>query len=127
MATTKITERVILNSILDGTADPDVLVEYAEKRLAQLDKRNESAAKRAAKKRAEGDALSETIYGLLGEEPLNREQIVEKLAEMEIETTPSKVTARMTNLCKEGKVAKTKMKVTGEDGKSREVTGYILA
>ena len=36
----------------------NALVEFANKKLAQLDKRNESAKKRAAKKRAENDELA---------------------------------------------------------------------
>ena len=53
----KITERDIYNSILNETFDLAVLKEFAEKKLAQLDKRNESAKIRAAKKRAESDEL----------------------------------------------------------------------
>ena len=127
MANTKMTEREILNSIIDGTADPDVLVEYAEKRIVQLDKRNASAAKRAAAKRAEGDALTESVFAVLGDEPLNREMVGEALAEQGIETTPSKVTARLSRLVKEERVNKTKGKIAGEDGKSRESTFYTIA
>ncbi len=127
MANTKMTEREILNSIIDGTADPDVLVEYAEKRIVQLDKRNASAAKRAAAKRAEGDALTESVFAVLGDEPMNREMVVEALAEQGIETTPSKVTARLSRLVKEERVNKTKGKSAGEDGKSRESTFYTVA
>lgn len=123
----KITERDILNSVIDGTVDTDVLIAYAEKRLAQMDKRNASAAKRAAAKRAEADVLTEVIYGMLSDEGMNREQIVAKLAEQNIETTVSKVTARMTKLCKEGLAVKSKGKVEGADGKMKESTMYTLA
>ena len=64
----KITEREIYNSILNGTADHDVLVEFATKKIAQLDKRNASAAKRAAVKRAEGDELQALVLDALTDE-----------------------------------------------------------
>lgn len=124
--TNKLTERMILTSIIDGTADPDVLVEYAERRIGQLDRRNASAAKRAAAKRAAADVLTEAIYGVLSDEGMNRDMIVEALAEKGIETTPGKVTARLTRLYKENRVEKSKGKTTGEDGKSKESTFYTV-
>jgi hypothetical protein len=127
MATVKITERDILNSIINGTADPDVLVEYATKRIGQLDKRNAAAAKRAAVKRAEADEITEVIYGLLSDEPMNRDMVVDALAEQGIEMTPNKVTARLTKLYKEGRVNKEKGKVEGPDGKAKESTMYTIA
>ena len=123
-----ITEREILNSIIDGTADPDVLVAYAEKRIGQLDKRNASAAKRAAAKRAAGNEITEVIFGLLSDEPVNREQIVEMLAEQGIEMTAPKVTARLTALCNDGRAQRGKVRVKGENGgKAKEVTVYTAA
>jgi len=62
MANSKITERDIYNAMIDGTIDAETMAEFAEKKLAQLDKRNESAKKRAAKKRAESDELTEKIF-----------------------------------------------------------------
>lgn len=127
MATVKITERDILNSIINGTADPDVLVEYATKRIGQLDKRNAAAAKRAAAKRAEADEITKVIYGLLSDEPMNRDMVVDALAEQGIEMTSNKVTARLTKLYKEGRVNKEKGKVEGPDGKAKESTMYTIA
>ena len=71
----KITERDIYNSILNETFDLAVLQEFAEKKLAQLDKRNESAKIRAAKKRAESDELLEVVLGYVSNEPQSREDI----------------------------------------------------
>ena len=127
MANTKITERDLMNSILDGTVDNDVLVEYAEKRLAQLDKRTASAKVRAEKKRAESDELTETVFSLLSDEPQNRDMLVAKLAELGIESTPNKVTARLTKLVKAERVTREKGKIVGEDGKTHETTLYVLA
>ena len=127
MATSKITERDIYNAMIDGTIDADVMVEFAEKKLAQLDKRNESAKKRAAKKRAESDALTEQIFEMLSEEAVDRVAIFEALQNEGVETTLGKVTSRLSSLVKEGRASKAKTNVAGEDGKKHEVTVYTVA
>jgi predicted Rossmann fold nucleotide-binding protein DprA/Smf involved in DNA uptake len=125
MTTSKMTEREILNTIIDGTADPDVLVEYAEKRIEILNKRNASAAKRAAAKRVESDAVTEQIFNLLTDEPQNRDAI---LAQLDVEgMTPAKVSSRLSKLVREGRAAKEKGKFVDEDGKSHETTLYVVA
>ena len=124
---TKITEREIYNSIINGTADAEVLVEFATKKLAQLDKRNASAAKRAAAKRAEGDALTEEVFAVLTGEPMSREQVAVIYNEnAENELTAAKIGARLIALVNDGRVAREKVKVTGEDGKVRTVMGYFV-
>ena len=123
----KLTERDIYNAMINGTIDPDVMAEFAEKKLAQLDKRNATAAKRAAAKRAETDALLETVYGVLSDEPMDRTEIANVLAEQGVETTLGKITSRLSALVKEGRANKAKAKVEGEDGKSHDVTVYTVA
>ena len=125
MANTKMTERELLNAVIDGTVDTDALVEYAEKRIAQLDKRNASAAKRAASKRAAGDELTEKVFSVLSDEPMNREMVLEALEDESL--TLGKVTARLTRLVNEGRANKTKGKVVGEDGKKHDTTLYVIA
>ena len=123
----KLTERDIYNAMINGTIDPDVMAEFAEKKLAQLDRRNATAAKRAAAKRAETDALLETVYGVLGDEPMDRTEIANVLAEQGVETTLGKITSRLSALVKEGRANKAKAKVEGEDGKSHDITVYTVA
>ena len=123
----RLTEREIYNAMINGTIDPDVMAEFAEKKLAQLDKRNATAAKRAAAKRAETDALLETVYGVLSDEPMDRTEIANVLAEQGVETTLGKITSRLSALVKEGRANKAKAKVEGEDGKSHDVTVYTVA
>ena len=120
----KITERDIYNSIINGTADQNVLVEFANKKLAQLDKRNASAAKRAAVKRAEGNEITEGIFGVLTHEPMTRGQIAEAFGG---ELSVGKVGARLNELVGAGRVQKEVIKVVGEDGKSKNATAYFLA
>ena len=124
----KVTERDILNAVIDGTIDTDVLVAYAEKRIAQLDKRNASAAKRAAAKRAAADEIANQIAEMLSEEPMNREDILAALEDAGVEgMTANKVTAKMTKLVKEGRAQKAKARFKGEDGKTHEATVYTVA
>ena len=123
----RLTEREIYTAMINGTIDPDVMAEFAEKKLAQLDRRNATAAKRAAAKRAETDALLETVYGVLSDEPMDRTEIANVLAEQGVETTLGKITSRLSALVKEGRANKAKAKVEGEDGKSHDVTVYTVA
>ena len=123
----RLTERDIYNAMINNTIDPDVMAEFAEKKLAQLDKRNATAQKRAAAKRAETDALLETVYGVLGDEPMDRTEIANVLAEQGVETTLGKITSRLSALVKEGRANKAKAKVEGEDGKSHDITVYTVA
>jgi 23S rRNA G2445 N2-methylase RlmL len=123
----RLTEREIYTAMINNTIDPDVMAEFAEKKLAQLDKRNATAAKRAAAKRAETDALLETVYGVLSDEPMDRTEIANVLAEQGVETTLGKITSRLSALVKEGRANKAKAKVEGEDGKSHDITVYTVA
>ena len=125
--TSKITEKAVYTGILEGTIDADVLKAFAEKKLAQLDKRAESAKIRAAKKKAEGDALIEAVFACIGDEAKTRTQITSELIDEGYDVTEGKVTARLTKLVKDGRIAKAKGKVIGEDGKSKTATLYALA
>ena len=123
----KITEREIYNAMINGTINADVMVEFATKKLAQLDKRNESAKIRAAKKRAEGNELESLVFSYVSEEGQTRGQIAEAMIADGHEVTVGKVQARLTALVEAGKVSKEKGKVAGEDGKSKVATFYALA
>ena len=126
MTNSKITEREIYTSMINGTIDRDVMVEFAEHKLAQLDKRNESAKARAAKKRAEGDALVDVVAEFVGDEPMTREDITNAMVDAGHEVTIGKVQNRLSKLVSEGRIAKAKAKVVGEDGKSKTVTVYAV-
>ena len=120
----KITEREIYNSIINGTADPAVLSEFASKKLAQLDKRNATAKVRAERKRAEGNEITEGIYSVLSHEPMTRAQVAEAYGS---DLSLAKIGARLTNLVKEGRVQKETVKVAGEDGKTKNAVAYFIA
>jgi hypothetical protein len=124
MANTKITEREIYNSIINGTADQAVLVEFANKKLAQLDKRNETAKARAERKRAESNEVTEGIVGVLSAERMTREQVAEAFGG---ELSVAKVGARLNNLFKDGRVQKETIKVANADGKMTNKVVYFVA
>ena len=125
---TKITERDIYNSIIDGTFDTDVLVEFAEKKLAQLDHRNEKAKERAAAKRAEGDELTEKVFALLSSDPQTRDVIAEALIASGEDVTVGKVGYRLTALVNDGRAMKEEVTIPGGEGeKTKRVMVYTLA
>lgn len=120
----KITEREIYNSILNGTVDQAVLCEFAEKKLAQLDKRNASAQRRAAVKRAEGNAITEDIFGILSAERMTREQVAQAYGS---ELSVAKVGSRLNQLVEAGRVQKETIKVANAEGKMVNKVAYFVA
>lgn len=120
----KITEREIYNSIINGTADQAVLVEFANKKLAQLDKRNVTAKARAERKRAESNEVTEGIFGVLSAERMTREQVAEAFGG---ELSVAKIGARLNNLFKDGRVQKETIKVANADGKMTNKVVYFVA
>ena len=120
----KITEREIYNSIINGTADQTVLVEFANKKLAQLDKRNMTAKARAERKRAESNEVTEGIFGVLSAERMTREQVAEAFGGG---LSVAKVGARLNNLFKDGRVQKETIKVANADGKMTNKVVYFVA
>ena len=97
----------------------DVL-EFIEKEIAALDRKNAKAKERAAMKKEEGDALRGAIENLLTDEPKTVNDI---LAEIGDETlTPAKVVSRVSQLVRAEKAAKEIIKV-----ENRKLTAYVKA
>ena len=120
----KITEREIYNSILNGTVDQAVLCDFAEKKLAQLDKRNASAQRRAAAKRAEGNAITEDIFSILSAERMTREQVAQAYGS---ELSVAKVGSRLNQLVEAGRVQKETIEVANAEGKMVNKVAYFVA
>ena len=127
----KITERDIYNSIIDGNFDTNVLVEFATKKLAQLDHRNEKAKERAAAKREANDTMTERIYGLLSGEGKSREDVLNELIGAgdcdPDELTLGKVGYKLSALVRDSRAVKGEVTVAGEDGKNKRVVVYSVA
>ena len=122
----KVTERDIYNAMINGTIDAETMKAFAEKKIAQLDKRNESAKVRAAKKRAAGNELVELVYSYVGD-AATRAQITDAMIADGHDVTVAKVGARLNILASDGRIVKEKGKVVGEDGKARVAMLYSLA
>lgn len=96
---------------MEATEQEDMLA-FIDKQIETLDKRAEAAVKRAEKKKAESDELTEAIFGMIGDEPVTVDDIVANFADEEV--TRNKVTARLGKLVKAGRVVKDTVKVEGK-------------
>ena len=94
--------------------------------IALLDKKAAKAKETAAKKRAEGDELTDAVRAALSNEQL--EPIADIAARIEGEdVTVSKVTYRLTQLVKNGEAEKGEISIPGGEGvKARKIMGYRL-
>lgn len=101
---------MVLATVEDQTQQ-DELVEFIDKQMETLDKRKAAAADRAAKKRAESDALTDEIFALIGDKPITVDEIVVALDNEDV--TRNKVTARLGKLVKAGSIVKETVKVEG--------------
>ena len=124
----KMTKRDYFNAIsnaiasmesVDGVAVADVQA-FIDARIAELDKKAESAKKSAAKKLAAGDNLRAQVEAVLTDELQTIDAITSQIEGEEI--TRAKVQARLSQLVKAGVAIKDDV----EDGK-RKVKGYRLA
>ena len=119
----KLTERDIYNQMIEGTIDHETLAEFAAKKIAQLDKRNASAQKRAAAKRAENSGVVDAVYALLGSEPMTRDAVAQAYGG---ELSVAKIGAKLNALVADGRIQKTNIKVAGADGKTSSKVAYFV-
>ena len=94
-------------------ADLTEKVEFIDAQIAQIDAKAEKAKARAAEKKAAGDELRETIFGLLTSEPKTIPQIVEELDDETV--SEAKVRARLSQLAQLERIAKEKVKTESGD------------
>ncbi len=120
--TDKLTDRKIYTAIVEGTfedLDVDTVVAWAQKKITQLDNKAVKAKENAAKKKAEGDALTEAILEAVTDE---FESIGDIAARIEGEDVSlSKVAYRLNAAFKAGKLEKGELVITGDKGKRRVV------
>lgn len=125
----KVTERDILTAIVNGTEDdldPQVLVDWAEKKLAQLDAKAAKQRARAAEKRAEGDILTDQIMDVMTDEFLSIAEVADLVRGDDESITVAKVQYRLNKAFKDGLLEKGE-KQSETDGRKRKVTAYRLA
>lgn len=96
----------------------EVLIDFCDRKIEQLDKKAATARERAAERRAAGDALRATIVDLLTDEPKTIAEIVTELDDEDISS--AMVVARLTQAKKAGLVEDIELK--NEKGKT--IKGY---
>lgn len=118
------TKREMFEKIMGMVEDADV-VEFCEKEIAALDKKNEKAKEYSAKKKAEGDELRAAVFNVLTDDYQTVADILTALGDGIADATASKVVSRLGNLIKDGAVEKTQITIPGGDGfKARRVQAY---
>lgn len=106
---------VMLKEVVENAEveNKDELVEFINKQVKLLDDKAAKAKEKAAEKRAEGDELRATVEAALTEEYQTIAGITAQIDDEEV--SKAKVTARLTQLVKEGLAVKEEAKT--EDGK----------
>ena len=106
---------VMLKEVVEksNSENKDELVEFIEKQITLLDNKAAKAKERAAEKRAEGDELRALVEATLTDEYQTITDITEQIDNEDV--TKAKVTARLTQLVKDGLAVKEEAKT--EDGK----------
>ena len=94
----------------------DELIYFVESQIASIDSKAEKAKERAAAKKAEGDALRESVKSVLTDEFQTADEILSQLDGEDL--TVAKVRARLTQLVKLGEAEKTDVK--NAEGKVRK-------
>lgn len=128
--TKKETLEMIIGLIHDaydlGEEKVEMAIEFCEKEIAALEKKAEKAKENAAKKKAEGDALLETVYDALSEDEFETiAMIAKRVAEEDAEATVGKVQYRLGALAKDGRAEKSTIVIPAtENTKMRKVVGY---
>lgn len=103
-----IKNHVLTSNDVDGIP-VDVVVEYVDTTIAQIDAKAAKAKEKAAEKKADGDALREEVFALVTNEWQTADAITDALGKEDI--SKAKVVARLTQLFKADMVEKEQQKV----------------
>ena len=137
--TNKITKRAIYEALAAAAKDgvlhiedfnadlsDTVVAEFCDNEIALLDKKAAKAKETAAKKKAEGDDLTEAVAAVLTEIPQTIADIAAQINNEE--ATKSKCQYRLNQLAKNGEAVKSEVVIPGSEGtKSRRVVAYAKA
>lgn len=132
MEKTKVTKKDLYNGIINfvngnkTAITVDEIVAFCEKEIENLAKKAAKAKENAAKKKADGDALTETVKSVLtgNYEPIAA--ITAKVAEIDADATVAKVTYRLGQLVNANEAEKQEITVPSGENKTRKVMGYKL-
>jgi uncharacterized protein YrzB (UPF0473 family) len=126
---TKVEKLTMIRDILAGdgytevTEEAIMLIDFVDEQIEQIQSKAEKAKQRAAEKKAEGDALRNTIQSLMTNEWQSIDEIFNQIEDEGV--TRSKITARLTQLIKAGVIEKDSQK--GETGNKQMVYRLIEA
>ena len=123
----KVTKRDNFNEIitvLDNSGRSD-LADVIKHEIELLDNKSAKAKAAAAKKKAEGDDLTNAVAAALSDDYCTIADITEKVV-FEGEVTIGKVQYRLNQLVANGKAAKDQI-VVGEGDSKRKLMGYKIA
>ena len=104
-----------------GDVTPDMIIEFCDKEIAALDRRAEKARENAAKRKADGDDMTEAVYAALTDEFATIAAIT--LATDFEDVTVGKVQYRLKTLVDSNRAEKQEITVE-ENGKSRKAMGF---
>ena len=130
--TNKVTEKEIYASIkaaMEGgewAYDTQTYIDFCDKKIDALDRKAAKAKADAEKKKAEGDALQDAVYAVLGSEFETAKAIAARVEFGDEEVSAAKVQYRLRQLVANGKAVSEDIKVE-ENGKSKVLKGYKLA
>ena len=123
----KMTKKEMFAKIAEALSEDVEVVEFCNKEIAALDKKNEKARERAAKKKAQVDEMKEAIKDTLTSEFRTAADIAEEIiAAGWTEATAGKVIYRLNALAKEGIAEKTDMPFETSEGKKSVRKAYKL-
>ena len=123
----KITKRDNFNAIIEVLTDAgrEDLAKVIEHEIELLDNKAAKAKATAAKKKTEGDALSDAVAAALTDEFCTIADITDKVV-FDGEVSPSKVQYRLNDLVKRG-IATMDQVTVGEGESKRKLMSYRLA
>lgn len=106
-----------------GDVTYDSLTDFVNHEIELIDNKAAAAAKRAAAKKAEGDALRDTIYNILStDEDKTVDAIQAEINDPDVSN--QMITSRMSKLIASGMVEKTQVSAGNVNGKTRKLTAY---
>ena len=123
----KITKRDNFNAIIEVLTDAgrEDLVDVIKHEIELLDNKAAKAKATAAKKKTEGDALSDAVAAALTDEFCTIADITDKVV-FDGEVSTAKVQYRLNDLVKRG-IATKEQVVVGEGESKRKLMSYCLA
>lgn len=101
----------IVETYIEDPTNKEDIIDFIDRQIDALDRKKEAALRRAEKKKADSDALTNAIYEKIGDELKTVDEIV--IAINDPEVTRNRVTSRLGRLVREGLIVKELVKVEG--------------